>query len=149
YQQTTANLGLVPTVALGLGSVAGLGAARLAAAHYAIMTKSSAMFVAGPPVVARLGEKLEKKALGGWEIQCRAGGVDDAVDTEEDAFALARRFLSYLPSSVFELPPTIRSRDKADRRDEKLISAIPRDPLRAYKVRPIIETLVDKGSFLE
>ena len=44
-----------PVVGLGLGSVAGLGAARLASSHYSIMTKSSAMFVAGPPVVARLG----------------------------------------------------------------------------------------------
>ena len=50
----TANLAQVPVVALGLGSVAGLGAARLVASHYSIMTKSSAMFVAGPPVVARV-----------------------------------------------------------------------------------------------
>src|SRR5262245_28901885 len=50
YQYLADNLGTVPVVALGLGSVAGLGAARLAASHYSIMTKSSAMFVAGPPV---------------------------------------------------------------------------------------------------
>jgi acetyl-CoA carboxylase carboxyltransferase component len=149
YHQTTANMGLVPVVTLGLGSVAGLGAARLAAAHYSIMTKSSAMFVAGPPVVARLGEALGKRELGGWDIQCRAGAVDDAVETEAEAFDQARRFLSYLPSSVFDLPPTLRARDDAARRDEALISAIPRDPRAAYSMRPIIETLVDKGSFFE
>jgi acetyl-CoA carboxylase carboxyltransferase component len=149
YARTTANLGLVPVVTLGLGSVAGLGAARLAAAHYAVMTTGSAMFVAGPPVVARLGEALGKQALGGWEIQCRAGAVDDAVESEAEAFAAARRFLSYLPSSVFDLPPTLRPRDEAGRRDEALIGAIPRDPRAAYKVRPIIETLVDRGSFFE
>ena len=149
YHQTTANLGLVPVVTLGLGSVAGLGAARLAAAHYSVMTKSSAMFVAGPPVVARLGEKLDKRDLGGWQIQCKAGGVDDAVDTEEAAFAAARRFLSYLPSSVHALPPMLRNRDPVDRREEKWLTAIPRDPRQAYKVRPVIETLFDKGSFFE
>lgn len=149
YYQTTANLGLVPVVTLGLGSVAGLGAARLAAAHYSVMTKSSAMFVAGPPVVARLGEKLEKKELGGWEIQCRAGGVDDAVETEAEAFAQARRFLSYLPSSVQALPPVTRNRDPVDRREAKWLSAIPRDPRQAYKVRPVVEPLFDKGSFFE
>ena len=149
YYQTTANMGLVPVVTLGLGSVAGLGAARLAAAHYSLMTKSSAMFVAGPPVVARLGETLEKRELGGWEIQTRAGGGDDAVETEAEAFERARRFLSYLPSSVFDLPPAVRSRDDAARRDDGLISAIPRDPRQAYKMRPIIETLVDQGSFFE
>ena len=42
-------------VALGLGS-AGLGAAHLAA-HYSVMIKeNSALFVAGPPVVERLGQ---------------------------------------------------------------------------------------------
>ena len=51
------NMGKVPVVALGLGSVAGLGAARLAASHYSIMVKdTSAVFGAGPPVVDRLGE---------------------------------------------------------------------------------------------
>ena len=58
------------------------------------------MFVAGPPVVERLGQKLTKNELGGWQIQLKAGAVDHAVDTEEEAFACARRFLSYLPSSV-------------------------------------------------
>jgi len=150
YHQTTWNLGQVPVVALGLGSVAGLGAARLAASHYSVMTKeTSAMFVAGPPVVARLGEALEKKQLGGWEIQTRAGGVDDAVETEQQAFERARRFLSYLPSSIDELPPVERSRDDPTRRDEALIRAIPRDPRRAYKVRPIVESVVDRGSFFE
>src|SRR3989440_10020956 len=71
-----ANIGTVPRVALGLGSVAGLGAAQLAAAHYSAMIKDlSALFVAGPPVVARLGQKLTKNELGGWEIQLKAGAV--------------------------------------------------------------------------
>src|SRR2546430_4644261 len=89
YWFTTANLARVPVVGLGLGSVAGLGAARLAAAHFSIMTKTSAMFVAGPPVVKRLGQDLSKQELGGAEIQTRAGGVDDAVGTEGEAFARA------------------------------------------------------------
>src|ERR1700757_1963168 len=55
YWFTTANLSRVPVVGLGLGSVAGLGAARLAASHYSVMTKSSAMFVAGPPGGKGLG----------------------------------------------------------------------------------------------
>src|SRR5471032_3420835 len=109
YSYTTANMARVPVVGLGLGSVAGLGAARLAASHYSVMTKSSAMFVAGPPVVKRLGQDLTKQELGGADIQTRAGGVDHAVETEEEAFACAKRFLSYLPSSVHELPPTISS----------------------------------------
>ena len=150
YHLVAQNLGTVPVVALGLGSVAGLGAARLAASHYSVMTKAtSAMFVAGPPVVERIGQKLSKQELGGWEIQCKAGAIDHAVDTEEEAFACARQFLSYLPSSIHGTPPVVASTDDPNRRDEALIKAIPKDRRRVYKMRPIIETLVDQGSFFE
>ena len=149
YRYTTENLAHVPVVALGLGSVAGLGAARLAASHYSVMTRASAMFVAGPPVVKRLGQDLTKQELGGADIQTRAGGVDDAVNTEEEAFAKARRFLSYLPSSVFELPPTLLCNDDPERNDEALLKAVPRSRRQVYKMRPIIESVVDKGSFFE
>src|ERR1700675_3960226 len=144
------NMGTVPRVALGLGSVAGLGAAHLAAAHYSVMVKdTSALFVAGPPVVERLGQKLTKQELGGWQIQLRAGAVDTAVDTEEDAFACAKRFLSYLPSSVYDLPPRGPVNDDPERREEWLSDAIPRDPRKVYRMRAIVEAVVDVGSFFE
>ncbi|MCO5129009.1 MAG: methylmalonyl-CoA carboxyltransferase [Xanthobacteraceae bacterium] len=149
YAATTGNMARVPVVGLGLGSVAGLGAARLAASHYSVMTRASAMFVAGPPVVARLGQQLDKQELGGWEIQTKAGAIDHAVETEEEAFACARRFLSYLPSSVHELPPTLPCDDDPERADEKLMKAVPRSKRQVYKMRPIVESVVDKGSFFE
>jgi acetyl-CoA carboxylase carboxyltransferase component len=149
YRFTTENLSRVPVVALGLGSVAGLGAARLAASHYSVMTKKSAMFVAGPPVVKALGQDLSKEELGGADIQTRAGAVDHAVDTEEEAFACARRFLSYLPSSVYELPPTLPCTDNPERTEDALMNAVPRNRKQVYKMRPIIESVVDKGSFFE
>src|SRR5690242_15240958 len=149
YRYTTENMTRVPVVALGLGSVAGLGAARLAASHYSVMTRASAMFVAGPPVVKRLGQDLPKQELVGADIQTRAGGVDDAVDTEEEAFERVKRFLSYLPSSVYQLPPTIPCSDDPERAEESLMKAIPRNRRQVYKMRPIIEAVVDKGSFFE
>lgn len=142
YRFTTENLSRVPVVALGLGSVAGLGAARLAASHYSIMTRKSAMFVAGPPVVKALGQDLSKEELGGADIQTRAGAVDHAVDTEQEAFACARRFLSYLP-------PTLPCTDNPERTEEALMNAVPRNRKQVYKMRPIIESVVDKGSFFE
>ena len=149
YRFTTENLSRVPVVALGLGSVAGLGAARLAASHYSIMTRKSAMFVAGPPVVKALGQDLSKEELGGADIQTRAGAVDHAVETEEEAFACARRFLSYLPSSVYELPPTLPCTDNPERSEEALLNAVPRNRKQVYKMRPIVESVMDKGSFFE
>src|SRR5499425_1562444 len=150
WEWVVANMGTIPRVALGLGSVAGLGAAHLAAAHYSVMVmEKSALFVAGPPVVERLGQKLTKNELGGWRIQLRAGAVDHAVDTEEDAFACARRFLSYLPSSIYEAPPRGPRADDPGRREEWLGDAVPRDVRKVYRMRPIIEAVVDTGSFFE
>src|SRR6266511_1802375 len=150
WEWVVTNMGTIPRVALGLGSVAGLGAAHLAAAHYSVMVKDlSAMFVAGPPVVERIGQKLTKNPLGGWEIQLKAGGVDDAVDTEDEAFARARRFLSYMPSSIDDLPPRGPQHDDPSRREASLMTAIPRDVRKPYRMRAIVEAVVDRGSFFE
>src|ERR1051325_7633507 len=150
WEGVVTNMGTIPRVALGLGSVAGLGAAHLAAAHYSVMVKDkSALFVAGPPVVARLGQKLTKNELGGWRIQLRAGAVDCAVDIEEEAFACARRFLSYMPSSIYDVPPRGERADDPARREAWLGDAIPRDPRKVYKMRAIVEAVVDRGSFFE
>ena len=149
FYMMTANLANVPVVGIGLGSVAGLGAARLASSHFSIMSNQSAMFVAGPPVVARLGQPLTKQELGGADIQTRSGAIDNAVETEAEAFEQARRFLSYLPASVHAVPPVIECNDDPERTEESLLSVIPRNRRQIYKVRPIIEKVVDAGSFFE
>ncbi|MFP3361330.1 carboxyl transferase domain-containing protein, partial [Planococcus sp. SIMBA_143] len=46
------NMATIPVVAACLGSVAGLGAARVAASHFSVMVEdTSQLFVAGPPIV--------------------------------------------------------------------------------------------------
>ena len=144
------NLSKVPIVGLALGPTAGLGAGRVVMSHYSMMVRGmSQLFVAGPPVVAALGEKIDKEGLGGSHMQGTNGVVDDVVDSEEEAFARTRKFLSYLPQSVFDLPARGPITDDPARQDDALISAIPRDSRRAYKVRPILESVLDRGSFFE
>src|SRR3954449_9863865 len=87
WEHVVANLATVPVVSCCLGSVAGLGAARVVTSHYSVMVKgTSQLFVAGPPVVARLGEDVDKETLGGSAIHTRNGAVDDEVASEADAF---------------------------------------------------------------
>ena len=150
WDHAVATLATVPVISLGLGPVAGLGAARMVTSHYSLLVRGQAqMFVAGPPVVAAAGEKLTKEELGGSRIHARNGAVDDEVDSEDDAFAACRRFLSYLPQSVHELPARTVPDDEPGRREEWLIEAVPRDRRRVYKIRPILEALVDRGSLFE
>ena len=102
-----AQLANVPVVNVLLGSVVGIGAAKAVLGHFSVMVRDIAqLFVAGPPVVQHaMGYDVTKEALGGWHIHCRNGAVDNLAETEDDAMAMTRRFLSYLPSSVYEPPP--------------------------------------------
>ena len=146
----TQNLATVPVVSMALGSVAGLGAARVTTSHYSVMVRNtSQMFIAGPPVVARIGQNLDKNELGGSSIHTRNGVVDDEVNTEQQAFERVRSFLSYLPRSVYELPPRAAAVPPKSEDYGWLRSAIPASSRSVYKMRPIIEGLVDEGSFME
>ena len=150
YLYTTANMARVPVVGLGLGSVAGLGAARLAASHYSIMTKNSAMFVAGPPVVKRLGQDLTKQELGGADIQTRAGGVDRCRRYRGGSFCLrAGAFCPICRRRSMSCRRRLPCDDDPERAEESLMKAVPRNRRQVYKMRPIIDAVVDKGSFFE
>jgi acetyl-CoA carboxylase carboxyltransferase component len=60
-----------------------------------------------------------------------------------------RRFLSYLPSHVDERAPRAACDDPADRQADELLEIVPRDRRRPYKMRRIVEAVVDLQSFFE
>ena len=143
-------LDTVPVVSAAVGSVAGLPAARLAGSHFSIMTKTSQVLIAGPALVERaVGESKTKEELGGPDVHLRSGVVDNLAADETQVFALMRRFLSYLPPSVFDLPPRTPTDDDPSRRDESLLSIIPRNRRRVYDVRHLVNAVVDRDSFFE
>ncbi len=145
------NLSVVPVVAAALGPVAGLGAARVVASHFSTIVRDTAqLFVAGPPVVAAaMGETPDKEELGGSRAQTRVGAVDNEAADEDDALDQIKRFLSYLPSNVWELAPIEASSDPVDRREQELVSIVPRDRRKPYKARSILEAVFDRGSLFE
>ncbi len=108
------------------------------------------MMIAGPALVdwAKLGD-VSKEELGASRIHTRNGAIDDEVASEAEAFERAAPFLSYLPTSVDELPPVVATNDDPKRREEFLLDVVPNDPRKVYKMRPIIEAVVDRDSFFE
>jgi acetyl-CoA carboxylase carboxyltransferase component len=140
-----------PVVSAAVGAVAGFPAARLVASHLALMTRHTAqVLVAGPPVVERaLGEKRSKEELGGAGVHQRSGVVDNVVENEREAFDAIRAFLSYLPTHVGELPPRTECADERDRREEELLSIVPRNRRQIYDMRRIVALVFDRGSFFE
>jgi acetyl-CoA carboxylase carboxyltransferase component len=146
------NMGRVPVAAACLGPVAGLGAARVVSAHFSVMVRgTSQLFVAGPPVVAAgMGQKVDKEELGGWEIHTReSGAVDNLAEDEADALSQVRRFLSYLPASVWQAPPRVECDDPTGREETGLRSIVPRNRRHPYDMRRILELVFDAGSVFE
>jgi acetyl/propionyl-CoA carboxylase alpha subunit/acetyl-CoA carboxylase carboxyltransferase component len=147
------QLATVPVVNVLLGSVVGIGAAKAVLGHFSVMVREiSQLFVAGPPVVSHaMGYDITKEDLGDWRIHCTNGSVDNLAETEEEAAAMTRRFLSYLPSSVHETPPVLAPAedDPADRRDEELFTIVPRKRTTTFDIRRAIELIADRGSFFE
>jgi acetyl-CoA carboxylase carboxyltransferase component len=131
----------------------GLGAAKAVLGHFSVMVRDiSQLFVAGPPVVQHaMGYDISKEDLGGWHIHCCNGSVDNLAESEEEAMEMARCFLSYLPSSVFEAPPVLPPdpADPPNRRDEELFTLIPRKRTATFDVRKAVRLMADLGSFFE
>lgn len=144
-------LNTVPVVSMVLGSVAGLPAVQACYAHFNVMVKKTTqVFVAGPPVVkAALGYDIPKEQLGSEEVAVNSGVIDNVAENEDEAFSLVKRFLSYLPSNVRQMPPRMESGDDPQRREEKLLSVIPRDKKKGYNPYQILKWVLDKDSFFE
>ncbi len=142
----------VPVVAAALGSVAGLPAVDSCLSHFNLMVKGiSQVFPGGPPVVkAALGIDISKEDLGDERSQVyHSGVIDNLAESEEDAFEMIKQFLGYLPDNVWQMAPRVDTEDDPNRRDEELLSAIPREKRVVYNPREILDSVLDKGSFFE
>ena len=152
YERCLQLLGIVPVASAVLGSTAGGPAGRAVLSHFSVMVRgSSQLFAAGPPVVERaLSRKVEKEELGGAHIACdKAGSIDNAAKSEKEAFEQIHRFLSFMPTNVWEMPPYVNTGDSPDRWEEELLTIVPRNRMKPYKMRRVIELIFDKNSFFE
>ncbi len=144
-------LAAVPVVCAALGPCAGFPAGRLTASHFSLMTRDTAVVLTGGPALVEraLGKKFTKEELGGPAVHLRSGVVHNEAVDEADAWRQIRVFLSYLPASVWEPAPRAACDDPAERADEALLSFIPRERRKTYKIRRLLEHIVDRGSLFE
>lgn len=142
----------IPNLAAILGPAIGLGAARATMCHFSVMAADvGASFNAGPKVVegATFEEGLSIQELGGADMHCRNGTVDNVATDEQDAFRQLRTVLGYMPNLGFSAPPVVACDDPIDRREEALLTLIPQRKERMYDPRRVITLTVDKGSWFE
>lgn len=151
-ERSTDLLGIVPVVSAVMGTTAGGPSMRAILSHWSVMVKGTGqIFAAGPPVVERaFGERLTKEELGGTRVAVdTAGTIDNAAEDEEDCFRQIRRFLSYMPTNVWELPPVAANGDPVDRCEDQLAHIVPRSGREAYPMKKLLELVLDRDSILE
>jgi acetyl-CoA carboxylase carboxyltransferase component len=146
-------MSMVPVVSVALGPTAGSGGLLMVSSHFSVMVKGTSQVFVGGPALARqaFGQEMTKEEMGGYKVHTRISGVvDNEAQSEEDAFDQVRRFLDYLPPNVWEMPER-KTGEKGDprRREEALLSAIPKDPKRPYDMRKILELVFDRDSIFE
>ena len=152
FERSVELLGEVPVASAVLGTAAGGPAGRAILSHFSVMVKeTSQIFAAGPPVVKRsLGQDITKEDLGGTAVAVnKAGAIHNIAETEDDAFDQVKRFLSFMPQNVWQLPPMVPSDDPVTRRDEALLDIVPANRRQPYEMRKLVEMVVDRGSTFE
>ncbi len=143
--------GRVPMVCLVLGAAAGHSALAAPLCDFVVMTRDAAMFSGGPPLVkAATGEEVSQQELGGPGVCAEHAGTAHAVaDDDEEALALARRYLAHLPSRAGGARPRRPSADDGPRPVDALLDILPPNPRKPYDVRDVIGCLVDEARVME
>lgn len=152
FYRNVRSSGVIPQISLILGPAAGGAVYSPALTDFVIMAEGrSYMFLTGPKVVKTVTfEDVSVEALGGASVHASKTGLAHfAAKHDVEAIELTRQLLGYLPVNCEELAADTVCTDPTDRLCEELRTVIPSDPQMPYDVRIVINSVLDKGSFLE
>jgi acetyl-CoA carboxylase carboxyltransferase component len=142
--------GYVPQVCLLFGPSAAGGAYIPAFCDVVFMVKNNASMYLGSPRMAEMviGEKVTLEEMGGAKMHTSESGCGDFLcDSEQDAIAECRRYLSYLPQRTGEKPPVAGGR--APKKSRVIDDIVPVEEAKIFDMVEFIEAIVDEGSFFE
>ena len=134
-----------------------LGLSYGSSSWYAVLSdfcviRKGAVLAVSSSLLASLatGEQVDPQELGGWRLHAETTGFADVVaETDEEALAAIRTFLSYLPSHANQAPPEhpVTAGSGDGMRD--IARLLPAKRTQVYDVRRIIRAIVDKDSLFE
>jgi acetyl/propionyl-CoA carboxylase alpha subunit/acetyl-CoA carboxylase carboxyltransferase component len=133
--------GQVPLVGVVSGRCFAGNAALLGSCDVIIADRTSNIGMGGPAMIEGGGLGVFRpEDIGPVEVQAPNGVIDILVEDEAEGVAVARQYLGYYQGRLADWSCA----------DQRLLRhAVPENRLRAYDVRPVIETLADAGSVLE
>jgi acetyl-CoA carboxylase carboxyltransferase component len=142
--------GRVPQVCLLFGPSAAGGAYIPAFCDVVIMRDGNASMYLGSPRMAQMviGEDVSLEEMGGARMHTGVSGCGHfLVKTDAEAIDLAKRYMSYMPSSWREPAPTAPPAEPSS--DAAIGGLIPADENKPFDIKALIDSLVDAESFCE
>ncbi len=138
-----------PWAAAVLGYCYGSSTWYSCCSDFCVMRKGSVLAVSSPLLVEQAtSEAVDPQELGGWKLHAEVTGlVDQVADSDEEALAAIKRFLSYMPSHHNEAPP--RAPVPPGSGGDAIARLLPPRRTQVYDVRKIIHALVDRDSYFE
>ncbi len=144
--------GVIPQISAIMGPCAGGAVYSPALTDFIFMVeKTSYMFITGPEVVkAVTGEVVSFEELGGAKVHAEKSGIAHfTAKDDRECIEKIKDLFEYLPLNNLEDPPYMENDDPEDRICEELDGIIPDDPNIPYDMKNVIESITDKGTFLE
>ena len=140
----------IPLATAILGESFGGSSFHGAFSDFVVQVRGTSMAVSSPRVIEiATGERISLEDLGGVDVHLdRTGQIDQVADTEDEAIALLKTFLSYLPDNCWQTPPVVAGYDRAEP-DPQLAELVPTRRQRAYDMHRVIARIVDDGEMLE
>jgi acetyl-CoA carboxylase carboxyltransferase component len=143
--------GVAPQVCVLFGPSAAGGAYIPAFCDLVIMREGNASMYLGSPRMAEMviGERVSLEEMGGARMHTGVSGCGhQLVASDEEGIALARRYLSYLPSNWQSEPP-LAPPAAARVSAESIADIVPADENKPFDMRELIDAIVDEDSLLE
>jgi methylmalonyl-CoA decarboxylase subunit alpha len=141
--------GAIPQVCALFGPSAAGGAYIPAFCDYVAMVDGNASMYLGSPRMVEMvvAEKTTLEEMGGARMHCTVSGCGHYLaESERDALAAVRSYLSYLPSNWRQPPPPGLA---GEPEDVDLAAMVPASERQAFDMRSYLRGLVDAESFFE
>jgi acetyl-CoA carboxylase carboxyltransferase component len=146
----SARLRRVPMATVIVGESFGASSFIASSSDFVVQVRGSCLSITSPLVIeVATGETVTMEELGGVDVQTKViGQADLAAETESEAFAAVRRFLSYLPSNCWT--PISRSESAREPGTTRGVGEIvPAARRQAYDMRRLVARLADRDSIFE
>jgi len=141
FRSFSALSGLVPTIGIAAGNCFAGNAALYGVCDVTIATRAASIGMAGPPMIEGGGlGRFRADEVGPVSVQSPNGVIDILVENENDAVAVARKYLSYFQGRL----------DDWEVHDQRrLRHLVPENRKQIYDIRELIDTVADVDSVLE